>query len=188
MIRRQAGVSQGPARPQRGFEPSCGLLTEPRSFSKKRRHSSSSPKSKRREEKRHKKQSRSRPRKSRRHRHHHCPSRSPSSESRSSSCESRHRGRSPEEGRKSHRRHSRRCSKTLGKASPEARSSHPPTQPVQMLSLLSARGVVSIPHSLLSRFRLRFRGEVEEPVQGSVCHILIQTRANIPLVSDLIID
>ncbi|KAF6278550.1 serine/arginine repetitive matrix 4 [Rhinolophus ferrumequinum] len=113
-----------------------------RSFSKKRRHSSSSPKSKRREEKRHKKQSRSRPRKSHRHRHHHCPSRSQSSESRSSSCESRHRSQSHEEGRKSHRRHSRRCSETLGKASPEARSSQPPSQPLQMLSLLPARGVV----------------------------------------------
>ncbi|XP_032451238.1 serine/arginine repetitive matrix protein 4 [Lynx canadensis] len=50
---------------------------------------------------------------------------------------------SPEEGRKSRRRHSRRCSKTLGKASPEARSSHPPSQPLQMLSLLSARGVIT---------------------------------------------
>ncbi|XP_054936690.1 serine/arginine repetitive matrix protein 4 [Physeter macrocephalus] len=120
-----------------------------RSFSKKRRHSSSSPKNKRKEEKRHKKQSRSRPRKSHRHRHHHCPSRSQSSESRSSSCDSRHRGQSPEEGRKSRRRHSRRCSKTFCKASPEARSSPPPSQPLQMLSFLSARGVVSIPHSLL---------------------------------------
>lgn len=56
----------------------------------------------------------------------------------------RHRSRSPEERRKSHRRHSRRCSKTLYKASPEARSSPPPSQPLQMLSFLSARGVVSI--------------------------------------------
>lgn len=77
---------------------------------------------------------------------------------RSLSPDPRHRGRSPEEGRKSHRTHSRRCSKTLGKASPEARSSHPPSQPVQMLSLLSARGVVSIPHSLLSQFWLRYCG------------------------------
>ncbi|XP_065380941.1 serine/arginine repetitive matrix protein 4 isoform X2 [Macaca fascicularis] len=114
-----------------------------RSFSKKRRHSSSSPKSKRRDEKRHKKQSRSRPRKSHRHRHHRCPSRSQSSESRPSSCESRHRGRSPEEGQKSRRRHSRRCSKTLCKDSPEAQSSRPPNQPLQMLGYLSARGVIT---------------------------------------------
>ena len=43
---------------------------------------------------------------------------------------SRHRGRSPEGGRKSRRRHSRRCSKTLCKASPEARSSPQPSQPL----------------------------------------------------------
>ncbi|XP_032742394.1 serine/arginine repetitive matrix protein 4 [Rattus rattus] len=112
-----------------------------RSFSKKRRHSSCSPKSKRREEKRHKKQSRSR--KSHRHRHHRGPSRSQSSELRSPSCESRHRGRSPEEGRKSRRTHSRRCSKNHCKVSPEARSSHLPSQPLQRLGFLSARGVIS---------------------------------------------
>lgn len=58
----------------------------------------------------------------------------------------RHRGRSPEEGRKSRRTHSRRCSKNHYKVSPEARSSHLPSQPLQRLGFLSARGVVSIPH------------------------------------------
>ncbi|PNJ82461.1 SRRM4 isoform 2, partial [Pongo abelii] len=52
-----------------------------------------------------------------------------------------HRARSPEEGQKSRRRHSRRCSKTLCKDSPEAQSSRPPSQPLQMLGYLSARGV-----------------------------------------------
>lgn len=60
----------------------------------------------------------------------------------------RHRGRSPEEGRKSRRTHSRRCSKNHCKVSPEARSSHLPSQPLQRLGFLSARGVVSIAHSL----------------------------------------
>ena len=81
---------------------------------------------------------------------------------------SRHRGRSPEGGRKSRRRHSRRYSKTLCKASPEARSSPQPSQPLQMLSFLSARGVVSIPHSLLCQSWPGHLGEVEAQVQGSV--------------------
>ena len=81
---------------------------------------------------------------------------------------SRHRGRSPEGGRKSRRRHSRRCSKTLCKASPEARSSPQPSQPLQMLSFLSARGVVSILHSLLCQSWPGHLGEVEAQVQGSV--------------------
>ena len=59
---------------------------------------------------------------------------------------SRYRGRSPEEGRKSRRTHSRRCSKNHYKVSPEARSSHLPSQPLQRLGFLSARGVVSILH------------------------------------------
>ena len=74
------------------------------------------------------------------------------------------------------------------KASPEARSSRPPSQPLQMLSLLSARAVVSIPHGLLCQSWPRRLGEVEARVQGSVQHMVIQFRANIPLVSDLIID
>ncbi|EPY74949.1 hypothetical protein CB1_001852010 [Camelus ferus] len=110
-------------------------LTPPPSSRGKKKKKKSTRKKRRR--------SRSRPRKSHRRRHHHCPSRSQSSDSRSSSCDSRHRGRSPEEGRKSRRRHSRRCSKTLCKASPEARSSPPPSQPLQMLSFLSARGVIT---------------------------------------------
>lgn len=63
---------------------------------------------------------------------------------------SRYRGRSPEEGRKSRRAHSRRCSKNHYKVSPEARSSHLPSQPLQRLGFLSARGVVSILTSPLS--------------------------------------
>lgn len=56
----------------------------------------------------------------------------------------RHRGRSPEEGRKSHRRHSRRCTRSLCKASPEPQASQPPSQPLQVLGFLSARAIVSI--------------------------------------------
>ncbi|KAF7486568.1 Hypothetical predicted protein [Marmota monax] len=100
-----------------------------------------------------------------------------------------HRGRSPEEGRKSRRRHSRGCSKTLCKASPEARSSPPPSQPLQMLSLLSARGVVSIAHASSCSLVVTRGTGVEAQGQGNTRHALIQSPAKYPpLAPDLIIN
>lgn len=70
----------------------------------------------------------------------------------------RHRGRSPEEGRKSRRTHSRRCSTNHCKVSPEVRSSHLPSQPLQRLGFLSARGVVSILHNSSASLAVTFVG------------------------------